>query len=166
MRRRIAALTLLVTALLAGCAPQDPPDVEALSGLDAVPRDLVAWRNRVTAVCHRFEPQVEAAMANAGDPQNIPGFALALDDLVPLNRRYTNAIVRVPPPHHRRAKVERLYELAQQTQAAGENLRAVAAGPFVDVLAFNAAYDDLQSLSERSSDLMAELGLRDCVTED
>ena len=125
--------------------------------------DLQAWRAAQAAVCDEFEPRVAARSEELGQPATLADAATYFDAMTPLNDQYMAAILEVPAPETRGAEVDRLYDLARQLKATART--AQAAAHFNDEASFSEAVGALEANTDEANELLAELDLPECITD-
>ena len=156
---------LLLVFLVGGCSNPfgSDPEPAADAAADDSPAGFTAWQADLTSVCRRFEPRLEARTEELGGAQmdSLAEAATVLDQLAPLNDRYIAAILRVPPPEHRRAEVRRLYRLTRRLSEAAATMQAAA--HFNDQPSFVAASDQLTAVSDEANGVLEDLDLQACI---
>ncbi len=122
------------------------------------------WQDQVSAVCDEYEPKLDEAEAELGEPESLDDVAAGFDVLIPLNERYTAALVDVGVPSERSDEVEQVYEdLLAQGGRATELGQAIEDG---DDEAVGAVAAEMRSESEALDAQAEALGVPECVSRD
>ena len=165
LRTWTAGSVFVAFAALAACS--SGPTTDAAPNESTAPSaadDFEAWRAAEAAVCNEFEPRLTARSDELGEPGSLQEAAAYFDVMAPLNNEYIAALLDVPAPETRGSEVERLNELTRQLKATART--AQAAAHFNDEPSFSEAIQELDALGDESDQLLTELDLPECITEE
>ena len=149
MRRGIAFLALLVTALMAGCGGDG--DGDALTADE--------FRQQADAICVDFEGRLD----ELGTPESLDDLQGYVDDAVPILEEGTNELDELQPPEELEEDWDRAMEInREQLDTVRELQTAVEEG---DQARIAELLQEAETAREESNQLASDLGLEECGSE-